>query len=86
MPQTCPPRFWTSCLAQAYKITTVSMRSGGLALGRARQLVNTRGLRSGSNQLSPLHPLRLPLQKDGGKLRIEIRRRTGTLGVRLGVG
>ncbi len=86
MRRTCPPRFWTSCLARVYRITTVLVHSGGLALGLARQLVSTRGRRSGSSQQSPLRPLLLPPQKDDGKLRIEIRIRTGTLGVRLGAG
>ena len=73
MRRTCPPCFWTSCLAQVYRITTVSVRSGGLAPGPARQLVSTRGRKRGSSQQSPLPLLLLPPQKDDGKLRIEIR-------------
>jgi hypothetical protein len=64
----------------------VSVRSEDPALERAHQLVNTHARRSGSSQQSLLRPHLLPLQKDDGKLRIEIRRRNGTQGVRLGAG
>ena len=86
MLRTCPPRFWISCLVQVCRITTASVRLEALALGLARQRVNTRGRRSGSSQQSPPQPLRLPPQKDDGKSRIEIRRRNGTQGVRVGAG
>ena len=87
MLRTYPPRFWISCLAQVCRITTVSVRSEDLVLEPVRQLVNTRARRSGNNQQNPLRlHLQRPRKEDGKLLRIEIRRRSGTQGVRLGVG